>query len=122
MKVLVCGSRQLTYEKHYHLIWARISTLPRPCTVVHGDARGADHLAGLAAVRMGMSVTAFPAHWDKEGKAAGPIRNARMLSAGGLPDLVLAFHTNPTLGKGTAHMVKIAKAAGVKVEVVLLAL
>jgi hypothetical protein len=33
------------------------------------------------------------------------------------PDLVLAFHPDITASKGTSHMVNIARAAGVKVEV-----
>ncbi len=52
----------------------------------------------------------FPADWDKHGKAAGPIRNQQMLDCG-QPDLVIAFPG----GKGTAHMCRIAKAAGVNV-------
>lgn len=46
-----------------------------------------------------------------EGKAAGPIRNQRMLDDG-KPDRVLAFPG----GRGTANMVKLAKAAGVPVH------
>jgi hypothetical protein len=38
-----------------------------------------------------------------------------MLNQG--PDLVLAFHPNINLSKGTRHMVKIARLKGVKVEV-----
>lgn len=45
------------------------------------------------------------------GKAAGPIRNQRMLDEG-KPDLVVAFPG----GRGTADMVRRAKAAGVPVR------
>jgi UDP-N-acetylmuramoylalanine-D-glutamate ligase len=51
----------------------------------------------------------YPAKWDLHGKSAGPIRNQQMLDTG--VDLVIAFPG----GKGTAHMVSIAKKAGVKV-------
>jgi hypothetical protein len=49
------------------------------------------------------------AEWKKYGPAAGPIRNQRMLDWG--PDLVVAFSG----GKGTADMVRRARAAGVEV-------
>lgn len=52
----------------------------------------------------------FKADWNKYGKSAGPMRNIQMLKEG-KPDVVVAFQG----GKGTAHMVKIAKEAGVKV-------
>jgi hypothetical protein len=54
--------------------------------------------------------TAFVADWDANGKAAGPLRNQRMLEAFN-PDMVLAFPG----GRGTADMVRKAKRRGVKV-------
>jgi hypothetical protein len=47
--------------------------------------------------------------WKRHGPAAGPMRNQRMLDWG--PDLVVAFAG----GKGTADMVRRARAAGVDV-------
>lgn len=55
-------------------------------------------------------VRAFPADWHRDGKAAGPIRNRRMLLEG-MPDLVVAFPG----GRGTADMVRRARAAGIEV-------
>ena len=57
-----------------------------------------------------MKLKVYPADWELHGKSAGPIRNQQMLIEG-KPDLVLAFPG----GKGTAHMVSIAKKKGVKV-------
>lgn len=53
---------------------------------------------------------AFPADWAAYDRAAGPIRNARMI-AEGKPDIVLAFPG----GRGTANMVAQARKAGVRV-------
>lgn len=55
----------------------------------------------------------YPAEWEAHGKAAGPIRNAHMLSDF-KPDLVVAFPG----GRGTADMVKKAQDAGVTVLLV----
>jgi hypothetical protein len=46
-----------------------------------------------------------------QGKAAGPIRNQRMIDEG-KPDLVIAFPG----GRGTADMVSRAKKAGIPVQ------
>lgn len=78
--------------------------------IIHGAARGADTLAGLWARRNLVAVLPFPADWKRDGKAAGPLRNARMLAEGN-PDLVVAFPG----GRGTADMVAKARAAGVEV-------
>lgn len=78
--------------------------------VIHGAARGADTEAAWLARGRGLAVEAFPADWRKHGRAAGPLRNQRMLDEG-KPDLVIAFSG----GKGTADMVRRAEAAGVKV-------
>ena len=51
--------------------------------------------------------------WTRYGNSAGPIRNCEMLLQA--PDLVVAFKG----GKGTAHMVAVARKKGVKVLEVL---
>ena len=67
-------------------------------------------MAGSWAKAFGYEVQKFPANWKEYGKRAGYIRNAQMLNEG-KPDLVVAFPG----GKGTQMMIKLAKAAGVKV-------
>ncbi len=53
----------------------------------------------------------YEADWHEHGRAAGPIRNARMI-AEGRPDLVIAFPG----GRGTADMVSRARKAGIEVR------
>lgn len=84
--------------------------LLRPSLVIHGGARGADTHAGWAATAVDIPVAVYPADWATHGRRAGPIRNAQML-AEGRPDAVLAFPG----GRGTADMVRQARAAGVPV-------
>jgi cephalosporin hydroxylase len=114
MRVLVCGGRD--YDN-----WIKLQeTLLRECdarcddydhlTIIQGGARGADSLAKDWARLQEVEMEEYPADWDQYGKAAGIIRNQEMLTEG-KPDLVIAFPG----GRGTAHMVRIAKDAGVEV-------
>lgn len=78
--------------------------------LIQGGATGADTMArDWAATHPEIKRYVCRANWDKYGLAAGPIRNAKMLEWG--PDLVVAFAG----GKGTADMVRRAKAAGIEV-------
>lgn len=65
-----------------------------PVMIIHGAAKGADTLAGLIARDQGWPQTPFPADWANNGKAAGPIRNQRML-VDGKPDWGLGFTDKP---------------------------
>lgn len=112
MRVLVCGDRNW---QDNGAIEARLRTLPRNTTIIHGCARGADTLAGSAALRLGLSVRGFPAKWDEYGRAAGHIRNQQMLDEG-RPELVIAFHSNIAKSRGTADMLRRAKSAGLPTE------
>ena len=110
MKVLVCGGRDYADSAKVD----RHLTALMPTTIVHGAARGVDTLADKWAGKWKVPVHRYPADWGLYGRVAGPIRNQRMLDIE-QPDLVLAFPG----GKGTADMIRRAKAAGfqvVKVE------
>lgn len=104
MRALVCGGRD--YGEKLHLF--AILDLFGPTRVIHGAARGADTLAGDWARQRGVGCSVFPADWAGYGPKAGHLRNAQMLREG-QPDLVLAFPG----GRGTANMIKQARAAGV---------
>lgn len=127
MKVIVCGSRdwvdpepirrELEYVFPETIPW----TLPADITVIHGDAAGADRLAGRIAAELGFKVIAVPADWETYGKAAGPRRNQKMLKMlleGDDERLILAFHEDLPRSKGTKDMIQRAIAAGVKVVIV----
>lgn len=107
MRILVCGGRDFNDWGYLDAVLSFY--VPPNSTIVHGDAKGADRLANRWALYYDQSVEAYPADWDKHKKAAGAIRNKEMLDTG--IDLVIAFPG----GKGTAHMVSIAKKAGVRV-------
>jgi hypothetical protein len=113
MNVLVCGGReygQLVEEEErlFAVLDAQHATSPIDL-VIQGGARGADAMARLWAQARSIDCLTVPAKWDLHGRAAGPIRNARMLDYG--PLLVIAFPG----GRGTENMCGQAKRAGVKV-------
>ncbi len=115
MRLLVCGGRDF---KDSHMAFAIISDTLQwydvsydcPHTIISGCARGADQIALDWAEAYGVPVDPYPADWNKYPKAAGPIRNQRMIDEG-KPDMVLAFPG----GKGTADMIKRAGKAGITV-------
>lgn len=112
MKLLVTGGRDFAdWDQLERVLTAVHAQLPIS-RLIHGDARGADHLAGCWARDNGVEVKPCPADWSK-GLGAGPDRNQQMLDEE-QPDVVLAFAG----GAGTADMVRRARAAGVRVVVV----
>jgi hypothetical protein len=114
MRVLVCGSRHF---KDQELMEDVLKEYPIS-SVVEGEARGADTLARKYAERHGLDVLPFPALWDKHGRAAGPIRNAQMLSEG-KPELVIAFRAPDS--RGTQNMIDQAQKAGIPTRIVNIA-
>ena len=122
MKVLVCGGRDFgtvssgadpeRVKEQRRLMDMVLSKIGGISKIVHGNAKGADWLAGKWAEKNKIHHTGdtYSADWGTFGKAAGMIRNKRMLDEES-PDLVVAFPG----GRGTEGMVKISKAAGVRV-------
>lgn len=110
MRILVCGGRDYTDEA---AAWRALDKLhaERGVTVIiEGGALGVDRFARNWAVAHGVDTRTFYADWDKYGKRAGPLRNARMIDEG-RPDGVVAFLG----GRGTADMIRQATTAGIKV-------
>lgn len=112
MRVLVCGGRDYDDCDAVCAILDRLHAERPIRAIIHGNARGADSWGGVWARRHwreGVSHWPVPAEWSKYGKQAGPRRNQKMI--GLQPDLVVAFPG----GRGTADMVRRAKAAGIDV-------
>ncbi len=122
MRILMCGSRTLEGADRFDVIGTVVEGLatnyPGTHVFCHGGAAGADTWAGDAAEALGFQVIVYKADWKTHGKAAGPIRNQRMLTEF-KPDLVAAFVDKPLeYSRGTNHMVSIARKAGVDTIVV----
>jgi hypothetical protein len=110
MRLLVCGGRDFSDTVNANKVLDAMHRALGIDVVIEGDARGADRIAGYWARRNRIDNLKFPADWNAHGRAAGAIRNQQMLDEG-RPSHVLAFPG----GRGTADMVRRAKAAGVQV-------
>lgn len=106
LRVVVCGGRDYADARHL----GEVLTWVAPLEMAHGGAPGADSLAGRWAEVHGVPLKVYPADWARDGRAAGPIRNARMIREF-KPTLVVAFPG----GHGTENMVLRALRSGVDV-------
>lgn len=121
VKVLVCGGRNFGYipteEKYKHrdfdLTNRAIDAVKEfsPTVIIEGNATGGDEIGVLTSEVMDIPLKTFPASWSEYGFSAGPMRNKQMLEEG-KPDIVVAFPG----GKGTEHMKRISRRAGVPVH------
>lgn len=118
MRILITGDRNWTDKEFINKVLRELWYEDEydDLVIIHGCAKGADSIAGEIGKQNSQNVVEFPADWDKYGKAAGPTRNQQMLDEG-KPELVLAFHDNIELSKGTKHMVKISQKAGIETRV-----
>jgi hypothetical protein len=114
MRVLICGDR---HWDDCETISNYIKTLPPGTVIIEGEAAGADTIARIVAESFGLDVIKEPAQWAIYGRAAGPIRNQKMLDEH-KPDCVVAFHNNISESRGTKDMVERARKAGVPVTII----
>lgn len=116
-RLLICGSRDFS---------DRIAVLEvlqgygdeMEC-LISGMARGPDSLAVEWARSRNIRTEQYPAKWQDHGRAAGPIRNQRMLDEG-MPTLCLAFWDGQS--RGTEDMIRRAVKAGIPVRIISISL
>lgn len=99
----------------------------REITLVHGDAQGADRMAGYIGRQMGMVIEAHPANWrrctdecihdlraaKKYCPDAGYRRNAEMIATMPVGSLTLAFAAN--IPSGTSGCAQVTRRCGLTV-------
>lgn len=118
MRIIVCGGRQYADVIH---VWRTLDQIDQDyggvrCVIdgasddVTGPYVGADFWGHQWALAHNLPTERFHAEWKTQGRAAGPIRNQRMLNEG-RPDMVIAFPG----GNGTRNMIALAEKAGVGV-------
>jgi len=105
IRLLITGGRNFDDQELLDRALEHVHNKFGIAVLIHGDASGADKMAGAWASARGIEVLACPADWKKFGRAAGPIRNKSMLNE--KPDMLLAFPG----GTGTRHMVSVATKA-----------
>lgn len=114
MAVLVCGGRDYEQHERVFAVLDNIHAKKEIICIVTGGAPGADAMAAKWAMQNEVKFLTVPAQWSKHGKAAGPLRNTKMLEDCHylfVDYMVVAFPG----GNGTADMVRQAKEKGVKV-------
>lgn len=114
MRVIVAGATAWTDAE---AIRPELRKLPAGSTIIHGDAPGADAIAGRIAAELGLAVEAMAKDaqdYARYQRAAWKGLNERMLASGAV--LVLAFHPAIEESRGTRHVVELARAAGVEVR------
>lgn len=111
MRVLVTGGRDYHNDSRVFGALNRQHAETPITLLIQGWCRtGADWRARRWCWEHKVACLSDPADWHKHDKAAGPIRNSKILKDW-QPDLVIAFPG----GSGTADMVTKAERAGLKV-------
>jgi hypothetical protein len=90
LRTLVCGGRDFTNRNRLFdtLDWWNCEV--GITFIIHGGAMGADTLAGEWAKSRNIPQIVFRPDWNKYGRAAGPLRNQRMIDEG-RPDFAVIF-------------------------------
>lgn len=109
-KVAIIGSRRYP---DLSAVAAYVDLLPAGTTVVSGGAIGVDQAAEFAATRRGLRVESYHPDWDKNGKAAGFIRNRVVVER---CDRLVAFWYEGS--HGTADAISRAREAGKPVKII----
>lgn len=116
-KVLITGSRSFDdYDRMLNVfqkIDEKFSHYDMIVLLSGACPTGADRMAENIAESLGWNVERYPADWKKDGKAAGPLRNQRMIDE--KPDICVAFPTNAS--RGTWDCVRRAEKADVFTKV-----
>lgn len=105
MKVIVAGSRKLDHNEPYfqselcRMVEKFEADYGKITMIVSGMANGPDKMGVMLANHLNLHLAKFPANWDLNGKAAGPIRNKEM---GDFADGAIIMWDGES--KGTKHM------------------
>lgn len=114
-RVIIAGCRDFT---DYELLKEKCdyylqNQQPEDIVIVSGHASGADALGERYAQEQGFQLETYPADWKVHGRAAGPIRNAKMAS---VVHALISFWDGKS--RGTKNMIDTAKKHNLQVAVV----
>lgn len=119
--VIVTGTRRVPSDL---CMWGEImSAVDGAYLVITGGCSGVDQAAGyLATTVLGLDCLTIPAQWERDGRAAGPIRNqamidiAKKLEGFGYEVEGAAFPYGES--RGTRGCIRLMRKAGISVKVV----
>ena len=117
MKAIVCGSRDYNDQDAVLQVLTTQFKHDPDLVIAHGGAKGADSIADSVARTLGIPIMRFQANWQRDGKAAGPIRNKTMFHVF-QPDYVLAFSGHFETSRGTRHMAAYALSRNCQVTLI----
>jgi len=115
MRYAIVGSRDYN-DLDYVLLY--VSRIPLRDSngdlniIVSGGAKGVDSAAEAAGRKQGLGILVFKPNWDEYGRAAGPIRNKKIIDN---CDRLIAFWDGKS--PGTKNSIELAEKAGKPVEV-----
>ena len=121
--VILCGGRDHPPFTRSEVLWLERLYATNPfAELIVGSHQGADLFGHEWAQSRGITTMTFWANWQRDGRAAGPVRNTRMLLHI-MGESFRVSHNVLTLalvvafpgGKGTADMCHQASFAGVEV-------
>ena len=110
-KIAISGSRDIINE-------GLVRDLLKPhltgdVVMLVGDCpRGVDRIATELATELGIHCTVFEADWEAHGRAAGPLRNRKMVADA---DQLVAIKRTGSANKGTSSAIAEAERASVEV-------
>jgi hypothetical protein len=107
--IVVTGSRDWTNVETVKNVLLEYRDL-QP-TIIHGGCRGLDLIAKDVAEKIGYKTIEVKADWQHHGRAAGPIRNRKMLDMS--PKQVIAFHDNIASSLGTKDTINESMRRGI---------
>lgn len=113
MKLAIVGSRRYRDFFAFCKIVSKFVVYLKVTHIVSGGCRGPDNMAEDYAKSTNISFSKHMPNWDLHGKAAGYIRNKKIVED---CDAVLAFWDGKS--KGTKHTIDLAKAADKDVYIV----
>lgn len=114
MNVVIGGYRNFeNYEIFKSFVYSCLNELEsNEITILSGHCKGVDLMGERYAKEKGLVLEIYPADWKKYGKAAGPIRNKKMVEKA---NIVIAFVCERA--KGTKNLIAQAKKLDKKVFV-----
>ena len=115
MKLVIAGSRTIQLKPGQIEMLMHFHRIEIPAEIVSGGAAGVDTAAMEFAKDKKLMLSLFEPDWDKNGKAAGPIRNFAMAAYG---DVLLLIWDGKS--KGSASMRKAMMALNKPVYEVIL--
>lgn len=113
--VLVFGGREYEEADKVFKELDRLDKKRHIDAILQGWARGADVLGEAWAAKRQRICICVPAEWLKYRKAAGPIRNLRMLDLF-VPNFAMGFHDDIKNSKGTKNMAERCEKRGFKLK------